>query len=186
MKILWVSNAPLLKISLKEGLIPDYREGWMIVLSEAISQKNQLTYIFPNKKKINVDVDGIHYESFYPSNSNLNKCQKDIKQILTKEEFDVVHIHGTEFPHALFAVKACEQIGKINSCIVSIQGIVSRCAEHYYNGLDMNVIYGFYPKDVIRGNVKCEQLKFKKRGNAEEKTLRAVHHAIGKIGRAHV
>lgn len=180
MKILWVSNSPLLKISLKEKMIPDNREGWMILLAEAISQNNQLTYIFPNKTKMSGKVDSIYYESFYPSNSNMNKCFRSIERIIAKGEFDVIHIHGTEFPHSYFAVKVSQKLGIVNRCIVSIQGIISRCAEHYCNGLDCSTIYGIYPKDILRGNVKCEQLRFRKRGESEDITFRTVQNVIGR------
>lgn len=97
-----------------------------------------------------------------------------------KKEFhpDIVHIHGTEFTHGLAYLKACGPSG----VVVSIQGILTEYAAHYFDGMSLgDIVWNTSLRDIIKGEpVWAEERDFRKRSVFEREMLRSVSHVIGR------
>lgn len=108
-------------------------------------------------------------------NSNLEKYWLQIRNSFNP---DVIHIHGSEYPHGLAYVNACGT----NGVVVSIQGLVSSCARYFTAGInDGDLKRSLTPRDIIRqDSILQGQQKFEKRGILERKLLEKVGHIIGR------
>ena len=96
-----------------------------------------------------------------------------------KKDFkpNVIHIHGTEYPHGLAYVRACGSKG----VVVSIQGLVSCYARYYTGGISHKEIKKSLTfRDILRGGINDGQKDFVKRGNFEHDLLSRVSHIIGR------
>lgn len=97
-----------------------------------------------------------------------------------KEDFapDVVHIHGSEYPHGLAFVRACGADGTI----VSLQGIISSIARYYTACIDNSDIKNcFSLRDLLRGGgINAGKRSFERRGRDEISLLQSVKHIAGR------
>lgn len=94
---------------------------------------------------------------------------------------DVIHVWGTEYGHTLAMVNAAEKAGRLDSLVVSIQGLCSVYAGHYAEGVPESVQRGSTFRDVVRrDNIVKQREKFVLRGLLEEKALRKARHIIGR------
>lgn len=94
---------------------------------------------------------------------------------------DVIHVWGTEYGHTLAMVNAAEKAGRLDSLVVSIQGLCSVYAGHYAEGVPESVQRGSTFRDVARrDNIVKQREKFVLRGLLEEKALQKARHIIGR------
>jgi glycosyltransferase involved in cell wall biosynthesis len=185
MKILWITNAPFPEISGKFQL-KEVVKGW--VNSSAVE-------LVENYKNIRLAVVSMYSgnefkivnsenNSYYliPQKSLFNKTTRNIdfywKEIHSHFNADVVHIHGTEYPHAYSYVK---KYGSKN-IVVSIQGLVSVIERYYFGGIiKTELLKTVTLWDFIRGNtIFAQHRDFQKRSIAETKLLQDVSHTIGR------
>lgn len=91
---------------------------------------------------------------------------------------DIVHIHGSEYPHSLAWVKACGA----DNVVISIQGLVWFYAYHYYGGIRMKDLIGHLTlRDLVRNDsVFLQKGRMERRGKYEIELLRSVNHVIGR------
>ena len=83
------------------------------------------------------------------------------RNILDEFTPDIIHIFGTEYPHTLALVRACKNREKI---LVSIQGVMSACAENYCGDLPDKIIDQTTFRDWLKkDNIRAQQIKFQKR-----------------------
>ena len=98
---------------------------------------------------------------------------------------DIVHIHGTEFPHGLAYVRACGA----NHVVVSIQGLVSVIARYILGGLNVNQLSRYItPRDIVKSSVLSMPKTYRERGEYERELISRVKHIIGRTSwdREHV
>lgn len=92
---------------------------------------------------------------------------------------DVVHIHGTEYEHALSWVYA----NGADNVVVSLQGVMAACAEFYYDGISQwDILKNITPRDLYRETVFGGARRFARIAKSESKLLRSVNHVIGRTG----
>jgi len=178
MKIIWICNIILPEISQKENLPVANGGGWLVGLSNDLLKEDNISLIvcFPCEKKIEGAIGRLRYTSFSKKNTEL-----DMLDIIGSASPDIIHIFGTEYAHALAAVNACERLKKINRVVVSVQGMVSVCAKHYFNGVPRNVQKGFSFRDIIkRQNIELGKRDFQERGKNEKEVIKKVRHVIGR------
>lgn len=187
MKILWMTNYPLPQIAKRIGLPVTVNEGWLVEVSERlISLGYDLIFctIVASKGKLitwkdsNVTFYGIPNmnEGIYDAH-----LQETLSSILRREMPDIVHIMGTEFPHSYSMWEACKQTNMMHRCVVSIQGLVSKIAQVYNEGIEneyqkRRLVWDF----VIGDSILCNKKKFEKRGIYERKLLSEVTNVIGR------
>lgn len=186
MKILWIGNIVLPRIAENENLPKAFVGGWMIGLSEKIGSLNNcnLCYVFDAKTDIAGKTDWYtYYGVSNKASSSIRLGQEYVSKlidILKKEDPDVIHIWGTEYPHSLAMVEAANAIGMGDRVVVSIQGMVSIYAKHFFAYLPTKVIYGLKLKDLLQGNLAKRARIFEKKGKLEIETIKQVKHVIGR------
>ena len=104
--------------------------------------------------------------------------EKRFAGILADFKPDLVHIFGTEFPHALAMVRAFQ---KPERTLVSIQGLVGACAESYMADLPVDVQRSVTLRDFLRkDSLRQQQEKFRIRGIREKEVLSSCAHVAGR------
>ncbi|PLT31791.1 glycosyltransferase family 4 protein [Peribacillus deserti] len=184
MKILWLCNIPLPRIS-KALSMPAYNiGGWLSGLSESLLEEKDIDFniCFPLKGEMNLvegNVDGINYFGFPSKNkNNYSYLEETFKYVINKVNPDLLHIFGTENPYALTMINAFNNPEKT---VINIQGLVSAISKHYYSGLPYNVVYRYTLRDIIkRQNIVSDKKKFEKNGHYEKEAIKKVKNIIGR------
>lgn len=202
MRVLWVCNKMPPAVAESLNLQPTNKEGWIAGMMELV-KRNQSTlgwevgicFPIPDELKkiaesreaegrelLNGEVDGFRYFGLVQDNVNLHfydfKVERQLEQILHQFQPELLHIFGTEYPHALAAAKAfkCPE-----RTLVGLQGIMSCCAEAYFADLPEKVIKRFTFRDRLkRDNILEQQEKFELRGEHESQLLRITGHVTGR------
>lgn len=185
MKIAWICNTLIGEIAEKYNLFLDKPESWISGLRTLFLKLDdiEIDYYFPNKEKVTFDDFNFHFYSF-PSDIKYKESKNTF--IFFKEAFshstpDVIHIFGTEFPHSLSVLKACEANGILDRCVIHIQGLVSYCAQHNSLCLPSSVINGVSLRDFLRNDsLKKQNVRFRKRGVFEIEAIKKVRNVIGR------
>ena len=103
--------------------------------------------------------------------------ERDIEYVVSDCQPDVVHIIGTEREYDL---KMFEAAGK-DRCLISITGLVSICAQHYYGGITPKKFSRRSVGDVLRrGGPIAEQKRFVKYGVTEKKLIGEARYIMGR------
>ena len=90
----------------------------------------------------------------------------------------MIHVFGTEFPHALAAVRA---FGKPERTLVGIQGLCYKIAEVYMAKLPEAVCGRATFRDLVRrDSLRRQQEKFFIRGEREKEVIRLAGHVTGR------
>ena len=193
MRILWITNIMLPPICEAMNFPVPSVGGWMYSslkqLQTNFGNQYAVATIYKGKEFISKDIDGITYyllplkgKSFTKYNRHLESFWKEIKESFKP---DVVHIHGSEYPHGLAYVKSCGP----ENVILSIQGIISCIARYYTADLPAKELGRNTLRDVLRCDGILDQKKtFEKRGNYEIDIIKHVTHIIGRTDwdKAHV
>ncbi len=107
-----------------------------------------------------------------------DKLEGRMKEILKDFEPDLVHIFGTEFPHALAMVRAFQKPGRT---LVGIQGLCFACADAYMADLPKEVTVRKTFRDWLKKDgILQQQEKFRIRGEREKEVLGNVGHITGR------
>ena len=183
MRILWVVNTIFPSLSLSLGLQPPMSGSWMYGLAEKISEHNDIKLtvvtVYNGKEILEKKIDGIDYILIPMKN------KKMWGEVFDQVKPQLVHIHGSEFSYGLDLIEQRPE-GKY---VLSIQGLVSVCADYYLAGLSIkDVIKNITLRDLLKNdNLFQARNKFKKRGGAEKKYFSKVHVIIGRTDwdRAH-
>lgn len=176
MKIMWLCNILLKEFANKINQPSYYGGGWMESLSKDISKNNECKLIIcaPYKKNElrKEEINGIIYYAF-----PINNMEKYLKIIYEEENPDIIHIHGTEFEHGYKMM----QIAPNARYIVSIQGLVSIYAKHFYANVPNKIINKkTIAQIIIRDSIKNGKKDFEKRGIIEEKIIKNTKNIIGR------
>ena len=189
MKILWLCNLMLPEIALALGEKPSYTGGWMTGLLDdlQVDSNYQFAICFPmtHGKAVGSGRTGkLQYYGFDFQTSLTEKItvlEKRFLEILNDFQPDIVHIFGTEYAHTFAMLKAGRKYGIVEKMVVSIQGMVSVYAKHYYGGIPARDIYMFSLRDLIKkDNIYLGAKNFKHRGNLEVESIKLCQNVIGR------
>ena len=195
MKVLWVCNIMPPTIARQIGVSYSNREGWLSGILDRVAQEQgrnriELGIAFPAGEELgdlqrtmqlgentscrcygfseNTDTPEVY-------DSNL---EKRFEEILADYKPDILHVFGTEFPHALACIKV---YGQPERTLVSIQGLCSAIAEEYMADLPVKVQRQVTLRDRIKeDSLKQQKKKFKKRGEHEKEALLLTGHIAGR------
>ena len=195
MKILWICNIMPPAIARQIGVSYSNREGWLSGLLERVVQEQgwnriELGLAFPAGDDMgdfqrtmqlgenvscrcygfteNLDTPEIYDEAL----------ERRFEEILADFTPDILHVFGTEFPHALAGIKS---FGRPERTLVSIQGLCSAIAEEYMADLPAKVQRKVTLRDRIKeDSLKQQQKKFKKRGEHEKEALLLTGNIAGR------
>lgn len=186
MKILWLSNVIFPEACKELNIQPPAVGGWMYAGASALLESNpdiQLTvvsmYTGSSLKRINTYTIRYYLVPNPVGNQTYNQdLEKYFRQIQDECTPDLVHIHGSEYPHSLAFVKGCKQ----QNVVVSIQGLVGPYASHYLGGIPKSTISKCITiRDVFRrDSLLIQQKKMQQRGIYERKLIKSVNHVIGR------
>lgn len=195
MRILWVCNIMLPVIAKRLNLPYSNREGWLSGLLDRVIMEQDRNHIelgiaFPVDESLGA------FDQVMQLGENIScHCYAFVENLNTPENYDVeleaffkliiddykpdlLHVFGTEFPHALAAVKVFDQPERT---LIGIQGLVSACAKVYMADLPMKVQRQTTFRDMIRkDSLRQQQKKFEKRGEYEIEAIKRVKHIAGR------
>lgn len=202
MRVLWICNQMPPVVAESLGLQPTNKEGWITGILEQIKKEKakrdvEIGICFPipdslkkvyesqdgeGKELLQGEAQGFPYFGIIQDNVNLHfydfKVERQIEQIIRLFQPDMLHIFGTEYPHALAAAKA---FGKPQRILVGLQGIMSACADAYFADLPEKIIKRFTFRDWLkRDNIQEQQEKFALRAEHETQLLRLADHVTGR------
>lgn len=195
MKVLWVCNIMIPTIARQLGVSYSNREGWLSglldrVVQEQVSNRIELGIAFPAGEEMGdlqrtMQLGDNMSCRCYGFMENLDTpeiydaaLEKRFQEILGDFEPDILHVFGTEFPHALACIKA---YGRPERTLVGIQGLCSAIAEEYMADLPAKVQRQVTLRDRIKeDSIRQQQKKFKKRGEHEKEALLLAGHIAGR------
>ena len=195
MKVLWVCNIMPPAIARQIGVSYSNREGWLSGLLDRVVQeqgwnKIELGLAFP----IGEDMGDLQrtmqlgesvtcrcygfWENLDTPEIYDDRLETRFEEILADFAPDILHVFGTEFPHALACIKT---YGRPERTLVGIQGLCSAIAEEYMAELPPRVQRQVTLRDRIKeDSLKQQQKKFKKRGEHEKEALLLTGHIAGR------
>ena len=195
-KVLWVCNIMLPAIAKELQLPYSNREGWLSGILEAFNNKKEkkemeLGICFPIAsfeehprlpKGKPFMVQGIPCYGFAENLACPEKydvaLESEFSDIFADFKPDMLHVFGTEFPHALAAVKV---FGKPDKTLLGIQGLCYEIAKVYMAGLPEYVCNRVTFRDFVRkDSLKQQQEKFVIRGDREKEVIRLAGHITGR------
>ena len=203
MKVCWVVNTILPVIAEANGRTFSNKEGWLDGLSRGlISHKKELAagfksdgkvsdfklcVCFPiekNKKLIKGSVEeyNIDYYGFPEDTANPHVYDEGLEEIfasiLVEWQPDIVHIFGTEYPHALAMTRVFNDSKRM---LVSVQGIISECGRKYMAGLPEKIRRRKTFRDRLKkDSVIAQQNKFITRGQYETEVIKKTGNIAGR------
>lgn len=186
MTILWITNGllPEATAKLQEPAEIKGTGGWLLALANALMQTGEVDLTIAStsplvKELTRVEGERIHYYAIpYVGDSVYKTEYENIYRIIYDQvQPDVTHIHGTEFPHSLAALRACGS----ERTVVSVQGLASVIARYYLAGLPSKSIWS-HPSihDTLRLSLIQQQREMEKRGQYEQQLLREASFVIGR------
>ena len=183
MNILWICNYPIPEIAKQENLSITYNESWLVNLSILLVKKFniKLTYLFPQTKSQNTITGETSYLQYFGFNSKAQNINIVISELFDNIKPDVIHIMGTEFSHSLLIFDIIKSRGLENKTIISIQGLTSQIALHFFDGIPHRVVCRRTIKDIIRRTgLKEQQKRMHRRGEEERLLITKSIHVFGR------
>ncbi len=183
MKVLWITNT---QVKNDVNDCKKFREGWLTGALEFLltNQNIQFSNAFPNGRKADMENNSnIHYYSFYYNMMSMkyNKnLYEQIKMIYQDFDPDIIHIWGTEFFHTYAATEAAKSLNLQKRVIINIQGIISKCGQHYMLGIEELKWRRTLIEIIKKRGLKREEESFKRRGEFERKALKNASHVVGR------
>ncbi len=192
MKILWLCNIMLPKVSRALSLPEINTGGWLTGISNDLLALNNISIDkLLNYNKINLCVcfpqniskslmsgtaDDLSYYAF-PPKSNLEHV---FKKIISEFVPDIIHIFGTEYKHTYDMMRILKSLNMTNKTILSIQGIISIISQNYYLGLPPHIIHAYTLRDIIKGNIYADTRKLIQKSKYEISAISQSEHIIGR------
>lgn len=186
MKVLWITNTIFPDLCNKINIPVPFVGGWMHAGAKSLIESNKdielaVVSFYNDMLLAEYKINDIQYflvpnikkNSVY--NKDLEKCFIEIKN---RFHPDIVHIHGSEYPHSL----ACLNAYGSHHLVVSIQGLVSVYERYYLSGIHLiETIKNITLRDIIRNDSIFQQKsRLKSRGYFEQELIRKSQNIIGR------
>ncbi len=194
MRVLWILNKMPQAVAAYLGMEGSNKEGWIDgLLSRSMGDlangRLELCVAFPVIKEIhdfreNIHVKSAHFEAigFYEDNRHPERyspwLEKNFKDIYKTFCPEVIHIFGTEYPHALAAVKAADNKKRV---LIGFQGIISMYTDSYMASLPEKIRKSVTFRDVVKHDTLLKQQhKFYLRGKNEISAIKKTGNLTGR------
>ena len=184
MKVLWLcNNAPGVVRSALSGK-PESQVNWLDhVLHDLRQQGITLRILYRGSGGPGQIDAGCSYAPVpeTPAHIYQPQLEETFRQELRSFTPDVIHSWGVEYHHALAMVNAAEKEGMRSRMVASIQGLCSRIAPHYADGLPPNALRCRTVRDLIRhDSILVQQAQYAQRGELEAQAVGKLNHVIGR------
>lgn len=184
-KVLWITNILFPDICRKLNIPVPVTGGWMRSSALALSEMDEsislaVATLHGNKFRKD-EINGVTYYCLPFSIYKQKKYNPQLERywMMIEEDFrpDIVHIHGTEYPHGLAYMRA---VGS-KKAVVSIQGLVGAYARYSLGQISASDIKKYRTlKDYIRGSILELPKVMSDTGELENEYLKLSHHVIGR------
>lgn len=152
MKVLWIVNTVFPELALEINTKIPNVGGWMYGLADEVKKLGvELIICTVGETDYNLR---INETSYYVLGQKRKKTDYEAalenkwKTIIEKENPDVYHFHGTEYPHGLALLNILSNTEKT---VISIQGLISVYQRYYLSGLNpMMIIKNITLRDIIK------------------------------------
>ena len=178
MKILWTVNTIMPEVAKQLGLPAWHAISWVDAMSKKLANREdiQLSIVCggPNHSIQKKQLGGIIYYIMPVDWSKVDYWDEVLKDF----QPDIIHAYGTEVGHNYLLLKNHTSV----PIVVSLQGILTEYAKHYYAGIDISTMIRFSQlKDLFltTGFFSGKQ-DFIKRSETEKKMLRLAHYVEGR------
>lgn len=185
MKVLWITNVLFPDVCTKLGVEVPVTGGWMKSSAKALLNLNNnieiaVATLYGNEYKKEI-INEITYYCLPFNIYNQKKYNPDIEYYwkLIAKDFnpDIVHIHGTEYPHGLAYIRA---MGNDN-IVISIQGLVHVIARYSLGLIPINILKKYITiYDLLKGHIWNHPKRMLKKGKIEEEYIKLSRHIIGR------
>ncbi len=172
----------------------EVKEGWITgILTRLMEEGKQsgitLGIAFPAAENLSHFHDVYVFKDmpiecfgFYEDMGSLECYQPDMEhrmeEIINQFQPDIVHVFGTEYPHALAMARVYPHPERL---LVGIQGVISQYGEEYLADLPKEVYESRTFRDILKKDSILQQKeKFLKRGDMEIKTVRIAGNITGR------
>ena len=186
MKILWITNVLFPDICKEIGRQAPVTGGWMKSLAETLVE------VYPDvelavaalygsgKPLLEKKIGKVTYFClpFYEYETDYNpKMERVWKEVKSRFNPDVVHIHGTEYPYGLAYVRA----NGVQNAVVSIQGLVGVYARYSLGQIPVDTLKRYRTLyDYLKRSVLKMPGDMEKQGRLEVDYLSTFSHVIGR------
>ncbi len=186
MRVLWLCNVIIPGICKRLNIPETTAGGWLEETFEELIENddNKFAYCAPCEGNgiIRIEYRNAFFfgyqRSYKPNHKYDLRVESDLKKILDEFQPDIVHIFGTEFPHALAMTRAFNRPEKT---VIHIQGFAFLVGEHYRAFLPSSVYYRMTLRDVLRvDNIALQKRKFDMRGDMEINAIKNVCNVMGR------
>ncbi len=177
MKVMWITNIPVggmaEHLKTKNGV-------WMDALLNQLINYHDLQFIIVTTWNVqsieHIKKDGVEYYLLPGGNASNYKrkeslATKDWDKVISETQPSVIHVWGTEYPHAIPALKVANQLN-IPS-LIYIQGIMKAIARWADGCVNASTMLRYTTmRDIYRGQLWAFQNRwFEKRSETEEKLI---------------
>lgn len=160
--------------------------GWVENLVSNLSMKKDLKlyvcFYYDHVEQIEEKYfNGVNYIALPIRVKGLKSCNnkmiEDLKKMYNRINPDVVHIIGTEREHNLRLL----EIAGSRKTIISVTGLISLCAIHYYGGIEQKQFKIRSIGDFLRhGGPIIEKKLFKKYAKSESELIKKARYITGR------
>jgi len=192
MKVLWLVNITLPRIAKENNQPVPVVGGWLTGMLDSILVEDDLeiAICFPEAFVEELTygcIDNLQYYCFPQKDGEIKQYNSELsstfKKIIKEFKPDIIHIWGTEYPQTYSMMCA----GNSNRTIISITGMVSVYAYHYFGNLPekyikkrtmMRLLSKLMPRYVNILSMGKED--FEKRGAYEVAAVKKAKHITGR------
>lgn len=186
MNVLWITNTLFPDVCKELKMTVPVVGGWMFSGAKALLRENSsvklaVASLYSGKKFQKIVIKDITYY-LLPANGNINQYNNQLeplwKRIQADFKPDVIHLHGSEYPHGLAYVRACGNAG----VVLSVQGLVSVIERYFLGGISrLNILKNTTIRDIFRRDTLItQQIEMRKRGEYEKELIKNCQHVIGR------
>lgn len=184
MKILWISNTIFPDPSEFLGIQPPIYGGWMYGLAKQLSLNNKVRLavatIYSGNDLKKIAINEIEYFLLPCKNNKKYNYALELfwEQVVQDFQPDVIHIHGTEYPHGLACMRKFSNL----KYVISIQGLVGVYSRYFLAGISWpKILINITFRDLIRSETIFQvKQRFIDQGKLEKEYLLNSQHAIGR------
>lgn len=182
MKVLWLVNVVFPEVCHFFGLPATVIGGWLSSYRKAIKRlcpdiKLYVISPYHGNCSSKVEYEGDEFYVF-PEQMKGSELEHYFSLLYREIAPDIVHLHGTEWPHFMSFVNACGN----ERTLVSIQGLASVCSCYYFAGVRTSAwLKNITLKDILKFDSIYQRFeKFKRRGESELELLKSVKFIAGR------
>jgi glycosyltransferase involved in cell wall biosynthesis len=188
MRVLWTSNILLPDLRETMGLPRESSGSWMSALAKELAARHPEIVVgvvsmhptaAPGKRVIrNVAYYTLPCRKGESARWPKQRTRRRFAEVVADFRPDLIHVNGSELNYGLMASEAAPGV----PAVLSIQGLVGRCAEVYWGGIGLWDLLRFRTlRDWLRLDGLIERRwKWRRRARIEAEILRRARHVVGR------